>query len=89
MSIQKAPAAPVDTTPLYVDDKEIAALLGLKVSEWRANAMILERRGLPAGDPLFSGRRYWPAVKAFLDRRYGLEAPSPLKPDGVENFDGI
>lgn len=28
--------------------------------------------GFPRKQPLFAGRRYWPAVKAWLDKRNGL-----------------
>jgi hypothetical protein len=73
---------------LYKTEVEIARLLGIGEKRWRAAASILERAGLPQGDPLFAGRRYWPAVKAFLDRRHGLgSSSSSLQPDGEENFD--
>lgn len=72
---------------LYLDDKQIAAELGVTIDDWRAIALVLTRKGLPAPDPLFGGKRYWPAVKAFLDRRYGLDAPSVLAPDGIEHFE--
>lgn len=61
---------------LYLDDKQIARVLGIPVEEWRVNAVVLARQGLPEPDALFGGRRYWPAVRAFLDRRNGLSAPS-------------
>ena len=50
---------------------------------------MLELRGLPKVDQLMGGR-YVPAVRAFFDRRYGLDrsaANVPLAPDGVEDFD--
>ena len=73
---------------LYKTEIEIARLLGVGEKRWRATARVLERAGLPLGDPLFAGRRYWPAVKAFLDRRHGLSSTSSsLQPDGEENFD--
>lgn len=72
---------------LYLDDKEIAKQLGVSVAEWAVIASRLARVGLPAPDLLFGNRRYWPAVKAFLDRRYGLEAPLPLKPNGKEHLE--
>jgi hypothetical protein len=73
--------------PLYKTDTEIAELVGVGEKKWRANARVLEKSGLPAGDPLFAGRRYWPAVKAFLDRRNGLGGASALVTDGEENWD--
>lgn len=79
-----APAIP----SLYKTDREIARLVGVGEKRWRANAVVLERAGLPKRDPLFSDRRYWPAVKAFLDRRAGLDADSPaIAPDGAENWE--
>ena len=73
---------------LYLDDRQIARALGVPVDLWRANAVVLARKGLPEPDPLFEGRRYWPAVKAFLDRRWLLAAPSPRKkPDGEEHWE--
>jgi hypothetical protein len=35
-----------------------------------------ERRGLPQIDPM-AGARYWPAVRAYLDRRAGLRQDYP------------
>lgn len=76
---------PID--PLYMTDGEIAGLVGVGVDRWRANATVLERSGLPRRDPLFANKRYWPAVKAFLDRRNGLGHHSlALQPDGEEDF---
>lgn len=54
---------------LYPDEAEIARLvLGKQAPQWPAIAILLERHGLPKPDAL-TGRRYWPAVRAFLDRR--------------------
>lgn len=74
--------------PLYPTEAEIASeLLGPnRLSEWRGLAPILERKGLPVVDPIF-GRRYWPAVKAYLDRRAGLaNVAVPSVADGEENW---
>lgn len=57
---------------LYRTEEEIAELVGVGIEKWRAIARVLERDGLPKRDALFCDRRYWPAVKAFLDRREGL-----------------
>jgi hypothetical protein len=60
-------------TPLYVTDSALGALvMGERAREWPAAALVLERHGLPRNCPLMGGR-YWPAVKAFLDRYNGLE----------------
>lgn len=72
--------------PLYPSEAEIAiAVLGAKrAPEWKSIAVLFERQGLPRISPL-TGARYWPAVKAWLDRYNGLEARGgPFAPDGVE-----
>lgn len=65
--------APRAERPLFPREADIArAVLGPgRVSEWKAIAIILERQGLPRVDPVF-GARYWPAVRAWFDRRAGL-----------------
>ncbi|WP_313901206.1 hypothetical protein [Methylobacterium sp. J-048] len=43
-------------------------MLGPKRAKvWPGLAVVLERSGLPRVDVMFGGR-YWPAVRAFLDR---------------------
>jgi hypothetical protein len=76
---------------LFLNEGEVARRLGQKPGTWAATAIVLERDGLPKIDPLFGGR-YWPAVRAFFDRRHGLAAGSsngPLMPDGKENYDAL
>ena len=76
--------------PLYPSDTEIAReLFGTgkdALASWKAAAAIWSRHGLPNADP-FTGRRYWPAVRAFLDRRAGLRDDQPVAMDGRETFD--
>jgi hypothetical protein len=70
---------------LFLSDGEIAAMVGMTVAEWQAASIAL--KGLPPRDPVFGNRRYWPAVKAFLDRRAGLGHSSILSvADGEENW---
>ena len=74
--------------PLFPPETEIArAVMGPgKAAEWKALAVVLERQGLPRVDPAF-GARYWPAVKAWLDRRAGIGSMTvPATPDGKENW---
>lgn len=76
------------TGSLYKTEAEIARLVGVPLREWASAALVLERKGLPLQDPQFGDRRYWPAVKAFLDRRAGLaQNAAPLAPDGGEDHD--
>jgi hypothetical protein len=73
---------------LYVTEKECARRIGISVDKWHDIVLVLERQGLPLPDPLFCRRRYWPAVRAFLDHRYGIGPASGfLAPDGEENWD--
>lgn len=89
MTPDPAPPIAADERTLYVSDREIARRLGIGERRWRANARVLEQRGLPRPDPLFADKRYWPAVRAFLDRRSGLTAPlAAAVIDGEENWNG-
>ncbi len=75
--------------PLYPTEEQIARAVmpPSNVKSWDGIAAVLERRGFPPIDPLFGGR-YWPAVRAFLDRRHGLLENAQAAPDGEENWDG-
>ena len=68
------------------------ALLGFQSVEiqasWRAKAQVLERDGLPRIDPVMGGR-YWPAVRAFWNKRYGLSTVEVSQPDGGEHLDAL
>ncbi|NKM55811.1 hypothetical protein GFL21_14940 [Rhizobium anhuiense] len=82
------PAAANDNNPLYLSEASIAQrVLGSKAkTAWDALAVVWEREGLPRIDPM-TGCRYWPAVRAFLDRRHGLHnAALPSTVDGAENW---
>lgn len=77
--------------PLYPTDEEIArALFGNdreKREEWKRTLKAKEiLSGFPKPDPEI-GRRYWPKVKAWFDRRAGLTGPAIEEPDGQENWD--
>ena len=78
-----------DNNPLYTPETMLARLvLGKDATtvKWSAVATILEREGLPRIDPLI-GCRYYPAVRAFFDRRHGLTSSTvPSGSDGAENW---
>jgi len=62
--------------------------VGVTTLDWQAAACVLEKSGLPRPDPLFGQRRYWPAVRSFLDRRAGMaQSLAPLTRDGEEHWD--
>ena len=70
--------SPSDTTierekdKLFVTDAELIRRLG--VPEKIARPMIREaeeKMGFPRKQKLMGDRRYWPAVQAWLDKRFG------------------
>ena len=76
--------------PLYPDEAEIAqAVLGPgRAKCWPSLATVLERSGFPKIDVMMGGR-YWPAVKAFLDRRHhvgdhALARPIRRSEEGID-----
>jgi hypothetical protein len=73
---------------LFLTEAEVARRLGQASSAWAAKATVLERHGLPRIDSLMGGR-YWPAIRAFFDRRYGISNVETAQPDGGENLDAL
>lgn len=71
---------------LFVTEAECAERIGVSTDEFKSIALVLEKSGFPLQDPLFKNRRYWPAVKAWLDRRYGLEEDDFVR--GLPGLDG-
>lgn len=57
---------------LYIGEAEVSRRLGIPSKRWRALRGVLEANGMRRRDPLI-GLRYWPAVKAFFDKRNGLD----------------
>ncbi len=70
--------------PLYATEAQISKeLLGAgHLDEWKAIAQVLERHGLPKIDAQF-GRRYFPAVKQFFDRRNGVVVDGAASADDI------
>lgn len=79
------------TLPLFPKDSEIAEALYGSDKE-AAKAFLtriphLENDGFPKASVVY-GRRYWPAVKAYLDARMGVRAGAmPVAEDGEEIWD--
>lgn len=71
---------------LFPSEAEIARRLSQELQSWRAKAVVLEREGMPRIDPIMGGR-YWPAVEAYFNRRYGIATSAPSALDGMENLD--
>ena len=73
---------------LFPSEEEIARRLNQEPTEWRAKAAVLEREGMPKIDPIMGGR-YWPALLAYFNRRYGIATSAPSALDGLENYDAL
>ena len=62
---------------LYLTDAELIRRLGVPEKTLRPLLPGLEKNyGFPPKSPLFGGRRYWPAVKNWLDKHNGLRVDS-------------
>ncbi len=63
---------------LFVSDTEMLRRIGISEKIGRVAIRELEKRQVfPPKDPLFGNKRYWPAVRAFLDARSGLGMEPP------------
>lgn len=84
------PRKTAEPSCLYPDEKELArVLLGERSGQWKTICKIEERHGLPRISPVYGGR-YWPAVKAFYDRRHRMldeQMTAPAEDREGENFD--
>ncbi|WP_020178050.1 hypothetical protein [Methylopila sp. M107] len=79
----------VERQGLFPCDAEIATRLSIGEDKFRRIVPALEKNGFPTRDVVM-GRRYWPAVVAFWNRRYGVGSISaPSLPDGEENLDAL
>lgn len=57
---------------LFVTEAQCAERLGLSLDQFKTAIIAASKAGFPQPDPLFGNRRYWPAVRVWLDRRYGM-----------------
>lgn len=63
---------------LYLLDSELIRRLGVPDKVLRPILPELEtKHGFPRKQALFGGRRYWPAVKLWLDKHNGLIVDAP------------
>jgi hypothetical protein len=66
---------------LWVTDAELIRRMGVPEKIARAALHALDadprRTGFPQKNKLWGDRRYWPAVRAYLDKQNGLTIPSP------------
>jgi hypothetical protein len=57
---------------LWVSDAELIRRIGVPEKKAREAIRMLEAKSnFPKKEKLFGNRRYWPAVKGFMDKRYG------------------
>jgi hypothetical protein len=73
---------------LFPSEAEIARRFSQDTTGWSSKVIILEREGFPRVDPLMGGR-YWPACKAWWNRRYGLGSFEVLQPDEGEDLEAL
>ena len=70
---------PHDT--LYIKDAELIRRMGVPEKVAREAIRMMDenpkRSGFPQKKKLWGDRRYWPAVKAYLDRENGLKSDVP------------
>lgn len=75
---------------MFLSDTEIRERLNIPERRWKPAVETFERMGFPRKDPLV-GLRYWPAVEAWLTRRYlaGASSATVAAPeaDETENWD--
>jgi hypothetical protein len=67
-------------TGLFVSDTEMYRRLGVGPKTGRLAVQALEPHGFPLKQPLFGNKRYWPALRFFIDRYYGLIDGRVLQP---------
>jgi hypothetical protein len=83
-------AKPRTDRGLFVTDRELHQLISphLGWDRFREKVRAAELRGFPKLSSFWGGR-YWPKVKAWLDKenRVNEHDTAPLAEDGPENFD--
>lgn len=78
MTQPSAPTIEREKDKLYLTDAELIRRLGVPEKKFRDVLLALEtKHGFPRKQALFGGRRYWPAVKAWLDRHHGITMDEP------------
>ena len=79
----------IERQGLFPCDAEVAYRLSMSADKFRRIIGALEHQGFPKRD-ITTGRRYWPAVVDFWNRRYsvGSISPRPIA-EGEENLDAF
>lgn len=67
---------------LWITDAELIRRMGVPEKIARQTLHMLDRdtsKGFPQKSAIWGDRRYWPAVKAWLDRTHGLKMDAPQR----------
>jgi hypothetical protein len=73
MTVPSARTLEREKDKLYLLDSELIRRLGVPEKILRPILPELENKhGFPRKQALFGNRRYWPSVKAWLDKHHGL-----------------
>lgn len=72
MSTPSAETLEREPDKLWVTDAELIRRIGVPEKKAREAIRMLEQKsGFPRKEKLWGDRRYWPAVKGFMDKLYG------------------
>lgn len=72
MSTPAAETLEREQDKLWVTDAELIRRIGVPEKKAREAIRMLETKaGFPKKQKLWGDRRYWPAVKQYMDRQYG------------------
>lgn len=74
-------------TPLYISEKDAAALLGAGIDWFRANRENLERvYGFPKIDPA-TGKRHRPSIERWAEARNAPKGRASTNPERIGNHE--
>lgn len=75
MTMPAAETLERETTKLWVTDAELIRRMGVQEKIARETLRLLDAKpsGFPKKQKLWGDRRYWPAVKAYFDKQYGVK----------------
>jgi hypothetical protein len=86
MSMPSADFLEREKDKLYVTDAELIRRMGVpeKIARRIITALDNDRKsGFPKKDKFFGDRRYWPAVKAYLDKRNRVSMEASANQRGI------
>jgi hypothetical protein len=72
----------IERETLWVTDAELIRRLGVPERQARQALRMMDRQpgyGFPKKDPIWGGRRYWPAVKAYFEKTQAPRIAAPTR----------